>query len=349
MASEVKIDSKSSLLSTAQQLSSRVSGSGESAKSSITRVLSGVSDCDQIKLTSGARTISKDLNVLLSNLKNVSTTFMNYSNAIDSFDVDDFASVDVAELFSTASKSVPEASVSTKKITSITLNKGSSSSSGGAASVGAAVVGSAGSAIAYSVADTSTFSGTSSSGNGTGASEEQLNKVSGKTITLPSGLGTVRTYMGWQMITNTSSPQYKLRSAAGMKFDKEGFGKIGDRYVIACTTTFGNVGDYIDVYLANGTVQKCIIGDIKNQNDSGCNKWGHLNGDCVIEYVVDKSSWYSGGRGAHANPGTSSCHPEWHQAVTKIVNKGNYFSYNSKTDSSDKKKTNDDSKKESSN
>ncbi len=149
--------------------------------------------------------------------------------------------------------------------------------------------------------------------------ESYLDGVAGKTITLPDGLGDVHTYMGWQCITSKSSNQYKLRESAGMNFDSEGFGRIGDRYVVATTTTFGNVGDYIDVYQEDGTVIKCIIGDIKNQSDAGCNEWGHNNGDCVVEFVVDKSSWY----GTNKTP--NGLHPEWNQNIDKIVNKGNYF------------------------
>lgn len=145
---------------------------------------------------------------------------------------------------------------------------------------------------------------------------------SGKVINVPSGLGRVHTYMGWQLITSKSSPQYKLREAAGMNFDGEGFGKIDDRYVIACTTTFGEVGDYIDFVQEDGSVLKCIIGDIKNQNDRGCTKWGHDNGQTIVEFVVDKSSWYGNN---HANPGTSSCHPEWKQNIVSATNYGNYF------------------------
>jgi hypothetical protein len=145
-----------------------------------------------------------------------------------------------------------------------------------------------------------------------------------KTITLPKPEGSVFTYMGWQLITSKTSVQYKLKSQAGQNFDSEGFGIINGRYVVACTTTYGSVGDYIDVYQSNGNVLKCIIGDIKNQNDAGCNKWGHLSGKCVIEFVVDKSKWYNP---KHANPGTSSCHPEWGaKTITKIVNLGSYFS-----------------------
>ena len=149
--------------------------------------------------------------------------------------------------------------------------------------------------------------------------------IAGTTITPPEGLGTYYTYMGWQMITSKSSMQYKLKEKAGMKFDTEGFGIINGRYVIACTTTFGQVGDYIDFYLKNGKVLKCIIGDIKRQTDKGANMWGHDAGKCMIEFVVDKSTWYKNGKGNHANPGTPSCHPEWKSSVTKAVNGGNYF------------------------
>lgn len=154
--------------------------------------------------------------------------------------------------------------------------------------------------------------------------------TSGTTISVPSGLGSVHTYMGWQMITSKTSQQYKLREQAGQNFDSEGFGRINGRYVIACTTTFGKVGDYVDFYQEDGLIIKGIIGDIKNQNDFGCNKWGHNNGTCIVEFVVDKNSWYStkkGGKAStmHANPGTAFCHPEWKKNITKVVNVGSYF------------------------
>lgn len=161
---------------------------------------------------------------------------------------------------------------------------------------------------------------------GSSSFENYLSSIGGTAITLPSGLGNTFTYMGWQCITAKSSMQYKLKEAAGMNFDEEGFGRVGDRYVVATTTTFGKVGDYIDVVQADGSVLKCIIGDIKNQNDSGCNQWGHYNGQNVIEFVVDKGSWY----GKKDNPGTPSNHPEWRQTITQIVNKGNYFEMDAK-------------------
>lgn len=164
-----------------------------------------------------------------------------------------------------------------------------------------------------------TLEKTSLSNNASGQAQEI---EEGTTIHIKSGLGSIHTYMGWQTITSTTSTQYKLREQAGMNFDEEGFGKINGRYVIACTTTFGKVGDYIDFYQEDGLVIPCIIGDIKSRNDAGCNKWGHQNGHCIIEFIVDKDSWYHSG---HPNPGNPDCHPEWNKNLTKAVNGGSYF------------------------
>lgn len=140
-----------------------------------------------------------------------------------------------------------------------------------------------------------------------------------ETIEIPEPYGTEYSYMGWQMITSPSSKQYKLREEAGMNFDADGFGKIGERYVIACTLTFGQVGDYVDWELDNGTVIKTVIGDIKNQNDDGCNKWGHHNGLCVLEFVVDKTSWYGTGKYP------TDFHADWKGRTVRATKSGNYW------------------------
>ncbi|MEE0955989.1 MAG: C40 family peptidase [Eubacterium sp.] len=101
-------------------------------------------------------------------------------------------------------------------------------------------------------------------------------------------------------------------------YDTEGFGRIGDRYVVACTDTFGQVGDLIDFKLADGTVVKTVVGDIKDQNDPGCNEWGHQDGTNVLEFLVNGRLWgYN-----HANPGTEGVHPEFGQQVLSAVNYG---------------------------
>ena len=159
------------------------------------------------------------------------------------------------------------------------------------------------------------------SGSGSGAGVNSTPSGQGPEIAIPDGLGTSYTYMGWQKITSTSSRQYKLRDQSGMNFDSEGFGVIGNRYVIACAQTFGNVGDYVDFYNSNGLIFHCVIGDIKSSGDAGYSKWGHHDGRNVIEFIVDEDSWY----GQKDNPGTSSNHPEWKGSISKAVNLGSYF------------------------
>lgn len=175
--------------------------------------------------------------------------------------------------------------------------------------------------------------------------------TTGKEIEIPSGLGSVFTYEPWQEMPTWSdvnyknAPQGKLVAQAVDKsdetnnFDEEGFGKINGRYVIACTTTFGVVGDYIDFYQSDGTVFHCIIGDIKSFNDAGCTEWGHKNGNNVIEFLVNGKNYggnppaWSAGRDSngnvidtHTNPGetfgnTGPCHPEWGgKTMVKAVN-----------------------------
>lgn len=143
----------------------------------------------------------------------------------------------------------------------------------------------------------------------------------GQAILIPEGMGTQHTYMGWHTVTSRTSLQYQLREDSGENYDEEGFARIDGRYVVACTTTFGEVGDYVDFYRENGEVINAVIGDIKNMDDPGCNQYGHNDGRCVVEYIVSRS-WYP----SHANPGTSGCHPEWDSRIVKAVNLGrNYF------------------------
>lgn len=149
--------------------------------------------------------------------------------------------------------------------------------------------------------------------------QEYLDSIEGTTIDLPEGLGKIYAYMGWQCITDKTSSEWRLIQCTGMNFDSEGFAKIGDRYVVAVTQTYGNVGDFIDVVQADGTVLKCVIGDYKGIH-SESDIYGHSNGKSVVEFIVDKDLWYG-----DKNYRVAKMHPEWIQCVDKIINKGSYF------------------------
>ena len=334
MSGIIKVN-KGNLDSAISSLTTKVSNYDNKIQS-ITGTLTSIpSHSDFPGLTSKASMISRSLSSIGLDLNHVSKNMKTYLDVLKEIDSEgfDLTLADAERFFDTASDN------DTTSITYDSLNWSTASAlatstlstSGGNPNYSYSYSSSPGGTVVYPDNSSSVSSTLSPSDYEVPAGgkynyvgiEEYLNDVEGRTITLPEGLGNVHTYMGWQCITATSSTQYKLRTAAGMNFDSEGFAKIGDRYVVATTTTFGNVGDFIDVYQEDGTIIKCVIGDIKNQNDAGCNQWGHNNGRCVIEFVVDKDKWY--GSSMHANPGTSSCHPEWNQNIVKIVNKGNFF------------------------
>ena len=152
--------------------------------------------------------------------------------------------------------------------------------------------------------------------------KDQDSYGSGKQYVVPKGMGTSYTYMGWAVIHDWPTRQNFLRKRSGEHYDSHGFAKVNGRYVIACTTTFGKVGDYIDFVLDNGKVIHAIMGDEKNQSDAGCNRWGHDDGRSVVEFVVNKSMWY----GHLDNSDITRFHPEWKSRVRMGVNLGkNYF------------------------
>lgn len=70
-----------------------------------------------------------------------------------------------------------------------------------------------------------------------------------------------------------------------------GIATINGRYLVAVSTTFGRVGDYIDIVLTNGEVIPCIIADAKSVNDRNYTPYGHrLGGGCI-----DGVEWESTG------------------------------------------------------
>lgn len=160
------------------------------------------------------------------------------------------------------------------------------------------------------------------------ATDDGLTPV--KTITVPEGYGTQLTReTKWELIGITNpehqnSRQYRLRGMLGDEFqyDEEGFGKARGRYLVACTQTFGEVGDYIDFTLEDGTTFPCIIADSKGSANAsrGVNDYGHKNGTQVLEFIVSQESYNQKG-----NPGEATNHPEWNHRVVSATNYGNKF------------------------
>lgn len=95
---------------------------------------------------------------------------------------------------------------------------------------------------------------------------------------------------------------YDIWISTGAKTDRN-IATIDGRYLIACTTTFGNIGDKIDFYLGDGTKIETIMFDAKSQSyeawdHNPANKWGHNNGQQVLEFEITSSLNNSGDVGS---------------------------------------------------
>ena len=123
-------------------------------------------------------------------------------------------------------------------------------------------------------------------------------------ITIPSEYGnggyTVTVYDDFNWVYNQGKV-YDKWAAAGSVYDN-GIATYEGRYLIACTETFGTVGDKVDFFLEDGTKIPAIIADIKSSGDAGYNKWGHNNGQNVLEFEVSHLAFYSTYK---SNPGTN--------------------------------------------
>jgi len=136
------------------------------------------------------------------------------------------------------------------------------------------------------------------------------------------------TYMNWNQNWIKGSNQGNFKNKAfednNVVCDNDGFYLVNDgvdnRYVVAMTQQYGDVGEYVDVYQADGSVLKCVIGDAKSYNDSNSGQYGHMYGNTVnvLEFMTD---W----RGNHANPGRVRTSLD--QNILKVVNTGKSYNF----------------------
>lgn len=95
-----------------------------------------------------------------------------------------------------------------------------------------------------------------------------------------------KSYMGYQSITCRTSKQYKLQQKA--KTGKFGIRTVEGRYLIAMGTYYTkNVGDKFDIKLSDGTVIKCMIGDIKSDKHTDAKKQKQKYDGSIIEFITD--------------------------------------------------------------
>ena len=110
----------------------------------------------------------------------------------------------------------------------------------------------------------------------------------------------------WSPDSNQGNLYYNYWLPSGAKFEN-GIAVYEGRYLIACTETFGKVGDKIDFFLDDGTRIPCIIADAKRVTpNENSNEWGHNQGQNVIEFEVSRDYYER-----YGNPGSANWFPEW--------------------------------------
>lgn len=94
-----------------------------------------------------------------------------------------------------------------------------------------------------------------------------------------------------------------------------------DKYLVATTGTYGEVGDLIKVDFENGQSIECVIADEKNPVDANFTKYGHsYDGQTnILEFEVDIPTY-----NAKGNPTTESWGLDWdsNSKITQISNFG---------------------------
>lgn len=132
--------------------------------------------------------------------------------------------------------------------------------------------------------------------------------------TAPSGHHP-KSYMDWDCITSPSSKQYKLKQSCYIG----NYGVImhQDRYCVALGSGFikTGVGTKFDLILANGTVIKCIAGDMKaDAHTDSTNRITSHDGS-IAEFIVNTSSMVSNAR--RMGDVSYSC-DAWNSEIAKI-------------------------------
>lgn len=106
---------------------------------------------------------------------------------------------------------------------------------------------------------------------------------------VPMGDTSFKSYMDWECITNTNSPQYKLQEDCWT--DEDGLRRYGDDYVIALGSYYAKyVGERFTITLDSGEEFTAVVGDFKADcHTDSLHRYTAMSdgGKNVIEFVVD--------------------------------------------------------------
>lgn len=274
----VNIQNISELNNLVLDLKSKVTSSLTSDINTLTSILSNISNYSNNGFSANVGDLSSKFKInfdnILSNMTNAEENIFNYVSLINKFNVDDY---------DTSAKAIDLES----QYNSLYLGA-------------SPVVDTNGNTTGF---HTTSHSGTNiddSDNNVTGSSlESYLDTIEGKVISVDSKLES--SSIGISTINNTDANALSMIN--NLSYDKDGLALFNNRYVISTTPNFGNIGDLIDVRQNDGTILKCIIGNIEQANAPTIN--------FLTNQYVD----------------ISTLHPNWLQSINSINNKGNYFDY----------------------
>lgn len=145
--------------------------------------------------------------------------------------------------------------------------------------------------------------------------QEENQQDSSGAYYMPQNSG-FKSYMSYQAISTTSSPQYVLQNQYAYT-GEYGIRQVDGRFCIAIGT-FSNakVGTYVDLVLQNGTVIPCIVGDFKSDIHTDSNNMVTLHNGCVSEFIVDKNSLHET---AKKMGDVSYCREDWNSSVQQVT------------------------------
>ena len=112
----------------------------------------------------------------------------------------------------------------------------------------------------------------------------------GKSMDIPNGNTSNKTYMSYHAIKMKSSPQYKLQHDGNTTTDEYGLRRRGEDYVIALGSYYGTtIGQRYQISFEGGTTITATLGDCKSDRHTDAKGQQHSIDGSVVEFVTDSS------------------------------------------------------------
>ena len=124
----------------------------------------------------------------------------------------------------------------------------------------------------------------------------------------------MKSWMSWKSLTSRTSPQWRLQQYAWT--DEDGFRRVNDRYMVAIGMYFNcEIGDLVDLTLANGTVINAVVGDRKSLAHTDSAGLFTTANQCMCEYIVSTDVLNSK---VKSSGNCSKKDPTWDSPIVKV-------------------------------